>query len=404
MTCYLDTGEKTECTACGACASICPSDAIRFDIDGEGFVYPIINYDSCTECSLCREVCPSTTPFPRYNRDKYVYGGFINNPIILNSSTSGGAFTAIAQAWCDTDYVIFGAKSDGLETYHDYTMDLHEIGMFQKSKYSQSLIGDSFVQVRDYLRAGKKVLFSGTPCQIEGLRKYLMNENSEKLLTVEVLCQGIPSKKYIQKINDYCIEKYGSPIQTIDYRYKDYNRWDFEVMMIQLKNGKTIKKDRWFNPFWSIWLQDIMSRPSCYHCKHTQIGRVADISLGDLWGVHLYCPELYNANRGTSLILGNTPMGIKAINEAANFMTGHELNLADAVKYQSPLRCTIKKNEKRSEFLNDLDTYDLTQINKKWAKKPTFRLLVLKYVWGNRRKVFLWNMVHRKTDTTNKKN
>ena len=162
-------------------------------------------------------------------------------------------------------------------------------------------------------------------------------------------------------------------------------------------NKKEIIVDRWFNPFWSIWLEHLMSRPSCYCCPFASEKRSADITLGDLWGVHIYCPELYGNNGGSSLIVANSPKGKQVTKKAEQFMYGHELSFQDALKYQSPMRGSITENPMRSCFMRDLEgsmTYG--QLNKKWAKKPSLKLLWQKYVWGNRQKVFIWILIQKR--------
>lgn len=160
---------------------------------------------------------------------------------------------------------------------------------------------------------------------------------------------------------------------------------------------KVLCKDRWFNPFWSIWLKHLMSRPSCYQCPFTNKERVADITLGDLWGVHLYCPELYGNNGGASLVIGNTDMGKEIIKKAEKGMYGHSLRFEDALKYQGPMRKHIPDNPCREEFMNDLRSdMDYKTITQKWADKPSLKLLFQKYIWGNRQKVFMWNLINRK--------
>ena len=336
---------------------------------------------------------------------KYVFGGFINDQKVRFNSTSGGAFSAVVEAFCDKNYVIFGAVADGLNVFHTFITDKRELDKFRKSKYSQSKVGLSYKNVRKFLVKGKKVLFSGTPCQIAGLKMYLdvTKIDIANLLTVEVVCEGVPSPLYIRKYEQALQKKYGKKIQTLDYRYtaKSFffnGKWDFEVMKTNLvENKKEIIVDRWFNPFWSIWLNHLMSRPSCYECHFAKEKRTADITLEDLWGVHLYCPELYGNNGGSSVIFANTEKGKEIVLKAKVLMYGHELNEEDALKYQSPMRKHIDSNPLRTSFMKDLQsamTYQ--QINKKWAQKPTLKLLWRKYVWGNRQKVWLWNLTKGK--------
>ena len=338
----------------------------------------------------------------KHREEKYVFGGYNNNPEVRFESTSGGAFSAIVEAYCDDNYIIFGAKAEGLKVYHTYIENKQELSTFRKSKYSQSVIGKSYKQVKSFLKEGRKVLFSGTPCQIAGLINYLRNVNQDNLLTVEVICEGVPSPLYVRKWDKHLRSSYGSGITSIDYRYTgkalfQKGKWDFQQTKIDIDDvKKTIIKDRWFTPFWSIWLNHLMSRPSCYKCPFTTSDRVADITLGDLWGVHLYCPELYGKNGGSSLVVCNTEKGKIVFKQAQGLLHGHELVFEDALRYQSPMRKCISENPDRDRFMEDLKgEMSFDEINKKWAKKPTLKLLWQKYVWGNRQKIFFWNLKNK---------
>lgn len=423
--------DKTLCCGCEACVQVCAHRAISMKEDNEGFRYPEVDSNLCVECGLCEKVCQYNEMPSKHTEMKYVFGGYNTNPEVRFESTSGGAFSAIVEAFCDENYVIFGAEAKGIDVFHSYIEDKTELSKFRKSKYSQSVIGDTYKQAKAFLKEGKKVLFSGTPCQIAGLRSYLGKTNQDNLLTVEVICEGVPSPLYVRKWDRHLRKCYGCGIANIDYRYTGKalfqdGKWDFEQYRIDLTNDdlgwgrtsswkqqgkwdfqqtkivleemkKTIIKDRWFNPFWSIWLNHLMSRPSCYKCRFTTAERGADISLGDLWGVHLYCPELYGNNGGSSLIVCNTEKGKTVVEKAQKLMYGHELAFDDALRYQSPMRKCISENPDRERFMVDLQS-DMTykEINKKWGKKPTFKLIWQKYVWGNRQKVFFWELKNRK--------
>lgn len=405
MSCFLDTFKKEDCLGCEACLQVCHCDAIAMEEDEEGFRYPKIDEQKCVSCGLCRKACPMQHMPDRYSNDKMAFGGYIKDADARAKSTSGGAFSAIAEAYCEKDYVIFGAEAEGVRVFHSYTKDINELDKYRKSKYSQSVIGHSYQECKAFLDEGKRVLFSGTPCQIAGLKAYLQNKDYDNLLTVEVICEGVPSPKYIEKYADSLRKRFGSEIIELDYRYTDANatenpisgKWDFQVMHTTLENGKRLKKDRWFNPFWSVWLNHLMSRPSCYSCPFANTARVADISLGDLWGVHLYCPELYGRNLGSSLVVCNTAKGKAIFKKTEQFMHGHELAFETALKYQSPMRKTISYNPDRSDFMKELMDTEISyeEINRKWAKKPTLKLLYQKYIWGNRQKIAFWNLKKR---------
>ena len=400
---YLNNGNKIHCFGCEACAQVCSKKAIAMSEDENGFLYPQIDKSLCVDCGLCNKVCPYENLPVRYGDGKYVFGGYSYNEDVRFESTSGGAFSEIVDAYCDENYVIFGAVAKGLDVFHDYITDKSGLSRFRKSKYSQSRIGDCFKEAKRFLKEGKKILFSGTPCQIAGLKSFLGDTNQNKLLTIEVICEGVTSPLYVRKLDCHIEKKHGARIESIDYRYTGKSmlsngKWDFQQMRITTVDKKSVFcKDRWFNPFWSIWLKHLMSRPSCYECPFTNTERVADITLGDLWGVHIYCPELYGNNGGASLVIGNTVKGKEAIKKAETGMYGHVLKFEDALKYQGPMRKHIADNPRREEFMCDLQSdMSYEDLTKKWADKPSLKLLFQKYVWGNRQKVFLWNINNRK--------
>lgn len=414
---FLVTGIKEECYGCEACVQVCGHKALAMAEDAEGFRYPVLNPVNCIGCNLCHKVCPAELYPEKHPVANYAFGGYIKNLSVRKLSTSGGAFSAIVDTVCVNNYVIFGAVSDGLHVHHTYVEDKTLIDAFRGSKYSQSVIGKSYRQVKDFLKSGKTVIFSGTPCQIAGLYKYLgtLMIPTDELLTIEVICEGVPSPLYMRKLRQRIKAEKDAEIVNLNYRYKesrgsdfksfkfgikDQGKWDFEIMRICLDNGQEIKIDRWFNPFWSVWLKHLMSRPSCYNCPATTAERVADITLGDLWGVHIYCPELYGQNGGSSLVVPNTEKGKKALEFVKQRMYGHDLDMKNVIRFQGPMRGPIKMNELRSECMSDLcdDTVSYDNFNKKWANSPTLKLLFSKYVWGNRQKVALFNLRKRISD------
>ncbi len=239
---FLNSEKKQECFGCESCVQVCNHSAISMQEDNEGFRYPIINKDLCVNCGLCKKICPIDKPVSQNKRDKYVFGGYLLDAEKRFESTSGGAFSAIVDAYCDENYVIFGAEAKGLLVFHSYITDKKELSKFRKSKYSQSIIGKSYKQVKQFLSEGKKVLFSGTPCQIAGLKSYLGNINQELLLTVEVVCEGVPSPIYMRKYEKHLEKKYGQQIKSIDYRYTGKSlfsngKWDFQQMKSDISGG-----------------------------------------------------------------------------------------------------------------------------------------------------------------------
>lgn len=399
--CYLDSGVRESCFGCEACVQACAKKAIRMVPDQDGFRYPVIDKTLCVNCGLCRKVCASVAPAAAH-MPLMAFGGYVLDEKIRSESTSGGLFSAIVNSWADDETIIFGAEAVGLDVRHSWIKGPSELHRFRKSKYLQSQVGTAFVEAKRFLLEGKRVLFSGTPCQIAGLKKFLRGADQDGLLTIEVVCEGVPSPNYIRKFVEWLGKKLDGKVVGLDYRYKDGLKWDFEVMQASLQNPTRgifkWKQDRWFNPFWSIWLQHLISRPSCYECQFARRERCADISLGDLWGVHLYCPELYGRNGGASVVFCNTTKGVAALEKAKLLLFGHELCMDDAIRYQGPMRSHIKDNPRKVECLKDVRESSYETIVRKWAKRPTFKLLVQKYIWGNRQKVWLWNLKRRMKD------
>lgn len=399
---YLNTKVKEECFGCESCIQACQKDAIHMFEDDEGFRYPVVDRDKCVNCGACNKSCPYEN-LPKKNvGDHYVFGGYIKDLSVRDKSTSGGFFSALVDAWCEKDYVIFGAEARGLEIFHSYIDDKRKLDLFRKSKYSQSNVGESYLQAKRFLKEGKRVLFSGTPCQIAALKNHLGDlKNSDNLLTLEVVCEGFPSPLLLRKYEQFLNKKKGITFDALDYRYKDGSRWDFQVMSIAYTSpsksaGGTIKHDRWFSPFWIFWAARLMSRPSCVVCPFRTPEREADITLGDLWGAQLYCPDLYGHNRGCSLAVCNTEKGIAVFKKAEPCLFGHELKYDDALKYQRPMRVVVPANPRRDEFMEDLKTLDYQEICKKWKPREPFKVLFKKYIWGkNSQVVWLWNLKNK---------
>lgn len=405
--CYLKSGRAEDCCGCEACASVCPAGAIAMIEDGEGFRYPAMNKEACVGCGRCYATCALPETRFRSAREQRGFGGAIEDVAVLADSTSGGAFTAIALAFLEGGGAVFGAEAkDVYKARHACATAASELAAFRGSKYVQSEIGGSYREAREFLKAGERVLFSGTPCQIAGLYGYLGKlRDSPLLLTVEVVCEGVPVPMFVAKQLTHVSKKRlgGRPVAAMRYRDKwsagCSSRWDFEGMSFAVAGwdfqassysndkGRRFVVDRWFNPFWSVWLQHLISRPSCAECPFARRERVADVTLGDLWGVHLYCPDLYNDDRGASLVVCNSERGLAAFEAARGAMSCRELDMDDVVRYQGPMRKPAGASPRRAECMADLKAMGYEEFTRKWAKRPTLKLLISKYLWGTNKQV-----------------
>ena len=402
---YLDSCNTTECFGCSACEAICPVGAISMKYDAEGFNYPVIDEDACIHCDRCRKVCPApmANSLQEPQEQMEAFGGSHRDPQVLERSTSGGAFSALAQTWLlQPDSLCWGAvadENDPLKIHHDFVEGYENIDKLRRSKYVQSQMGDSFKLVVQQLKEGRQVMFVGTPCQVAGLKSFMQlkaSKFSDRLLLVEVMCEGVPTPHFMEKYVASLEQDRQAKVTSFDWRFKHGRRWDFEFMRAGFESGKEQLIARWFNPFWSIWLKHLMNRPSCYACPFATRDRVADLTIADLWGVHIYCPDLYARNAGASLVLQNTEKGRMFWQEAQQLMEGHKLDLDDVVRFQGPMRDHIAENPDRPQFMAEVidPAVGYEELCRKWADEPSAKLLFQKYLWGNRQKVALWRLLH----------
>ena len=292
----------TACTGCFACSNACPKNAITLPENNEGFYYPVIDAVKCIDCGLCDKVCPRVEEKEYHTMQKAFYGWTKDQNVRKNSS-SGGIFNLLATEILKDNGVVYGASFNyegeiRLECHSTDEVSLMEL---QRSKYVQSHIGDAFCKIKKDLNLGRKVLFCGTPCQVDGLNSFLRKEY-ENLVTVDFVCHGVPSMSLLNKHLQYIgLEK----IKEINFRPKN-RTW---VDDLKITHGKGVRNTPWVLDEYFYTFQKYKSiRPSCFECLHCNGKRSADITLADFWGIHKYKPEEFDA-KGISLVLTNTVKG-----------------------------------------------------------------------------------------------
>lgn len=302
---------KKDCCGCYVCMNCCPVACIEMQNDMEGFAYPAVNEKKCIDCGLCEKVCPSL--IDRQSRNPlHVYAVKAKSEQIRKNSSSGGVFSLLAEQVLQKRGVVFGACFDeNNNVVHRYTQTKEGLDAFRGSKYVQSKVGSAYKIVEDFLRLGKVVLFSGTPCQIQGLhlflRKYYPN-----LLTVDIICHGVPSPKvwntYLAKLSKGILHY---KIENINFRNKQYGWRNFSFSLDFVKDGHVIHliEPKYLNYYMRGFLSDIYLRPSCYHCPVRYLKSGSDITLGDYWGVESDLPGFID-DKGVSAVLLNTQSGI----------------------------------------------------------------------------------------------
>jgi len=380
------------CTGCSACRDRCPQQAIKMREDREGFLFPTINESKCNQCGLCIEICPVNTVVPVETiYEPTVYAAWTKDRELLRRSTSGGVFSEIARGVLDKGGVVFGAAYDENMVVRQVAVKaLDDLDKLRGSKYVQSDVGDSFRQAKDYLDAGRYVLYSGTPCQIAGLYA-VVGKNYGNLLTCGLICHGVPSPKVFRMYLDTLEKRYHSKVTGFAFRNKR-NGWKYPTVRIEMENGKIINESNLDNHYNLGFLKNIFLRTSCYQCP-TKTGEiVADIMLGDFWELIRYQPKLIN-HKGTSAILIKTRRGCKALEACCNRMELNECPF-EYLQHDSNLRkCAIAKAD-RSAFFADLDQLSFVELTKKYIKP---RSTIIREIAKLRRFCIKWiNQVKRK--------
>lgn len=316
----IQIADKSNCCGCMACVSVCPKQCIKMTEDEEGFLYPEIDTSLCINCNLCEKVClelcqkEERTPLS-------VYAAKNKNERVRLASSSGGVFTLLAEKVIDEGGVVFGARFDSnWDVIHDYTETKEGLTAFRGSKYVQSYIGKCYQEVKSFLQQGRKVMFIGTPCQIAGLKNYL-RKDYDNLLTVDVVCHGVPSPKVWRMYLDEIARKGGkntvlphpidkkTEINAIDFRSKStgWKKFSFALTLSEAiadgeKNSVLLSSIFTENPYMNAFLSNLSLRPSCYACPAKGGKSGSDIAIADFWGIEDVLPE-FDDDKGVSLIL-----------------------------------------------------------------------------------------------------
>lgn len=363
----IDIKDKTTCCGCCACYNICPNKAITMEIDEYGFKYPKINKEKCINCGLCEKVCPILNNQKERLHDIDVYAIYNKDKEQRRKSSSGGIFILIAKEIIRRNGVVFGAAFDEqFNLYHTYVEKEEDLEKFMKSKYLQSDINDTYRKVKELLSEGRYVLFTGTPCQIEGLKKYLMKDY-DKLYTQDIICHGVPSPKVWNLYKKYRMEQDGAKPTCIDFRNKKPN-WNLYSLLFKYKDKeyiKNYKEDLYMKSF----LRNTCLRDSCYNCNFKKKYRISDITLADFWAIEKVHPDMFD-NKGTSAILINSNKGKELFNAIKDKCEYKKSKLEYIEKYNSSYIKSAKTDSNREKFFSNLDRLKFDKLVNKYTYRP----------------------------------
>ena len=379
--------DKHNCCGCAACVQACPKQCISFNEDEQGFRYPLVDESLCIDCGLCEKVCPVINQADERKPLKVFAAQNPNEEIRLKSS-SGGIFTMLAEAVIDEGGVVFGAQFDNnWEVEHVFVETKEGLEAFRGSKYLQSRTGETYKQAQDFLKVGRKVLYSGTSCQIAGLKKFLRKEY-KNLITVDVVCHGVPSplvwRTYLDDFkkcpkgttgkNSVCSSLNEMPVITgISFRDKSTG-WKKYGFVLRGKSASQADKNTVLssvntgekhdvllhetfdkNLFMQFFLKNLCLRPSCSACPAKSGKCGSDITLADFWGISCFYPE-FDDDKGTSLVLLGTGKGKRIFDKMK--MNTIETSYEEGLSHNPSIEKSVKFGKHVSVFWHLFESND----------------------------------------------
>lgn len=306
--------DKADCCGCTGCASICPKDAITMEPDTLGFKYPKVDLSKCIDCGLCEKVCAFNDNYDkRLNlTEPEIYAARHKDIHEIETSRSGAVFIAISDYILENGGIVYGVGyKNHFRVAHKRATTKEERNEFKGSKYVQSDLVGVFNQVKQDLKKGLIVLFSGTPCQTAGLNSFIGKNLRKNLVLVDIICHGVPSPYIWDDYLSFLEAKYKEPIVKVNFRDKSRIGWSGHIESFIFKNGE--KKE--FDTFTDLFYKHIMFRPSCSKCHYTNFKRPSDLTLGDYWGWQKLLSTFNQDNKGCSLLLVNTTKGEDILNQ-----------------------------------------------------------------------------------------
>lgn len=358
-----------KCTGCGACKAACPLDCISIVEAKDGFIYPSVDKSKCVDCHKCERACPIEHSCES-EYDSEAYGAIYVDHKTLMNSTSGGAFSAIVEYVLKNKGIVYGcAYSKHLKPIHIRINKWEKLQLLNGSKYIQSDTLNTFQMAKEDLERGTLVLYSGTPCQIAGLNTFL-GKVYENLITVDIICHGVPSYAYFRKYIEWLEKNQGIQIRIVNFRSKDNKQWGLSGNIIakDLKSNRIIKKKLFYynSYYYYYFLKGGIYRNSCYSCKYSNMKRQGDFTLGDLWGAEgLGLP--FDVRNGCSLVLVNS-IQAKRILEKLNLKKA-KININYAITNNTQLKSPSVKPNYRDILIDQYQSLSANEINQFFQKR-----------------------------------
>lgn len=386
----MGKSNKKKCTACGACENICPKNAIKMKEDAQGFLYPSIDEKKCINCHLCEIVCQNIDTITKNFPPKTI-ALQSKNYALTKKSSSGGMFAQIAKYILSNNGIVFGCAMEKInnefDVKHIYIDDEKDLYKLQGSKYVQSNIKNTYKEAKQFLEQNRLVLFSGTPCQIAGLKAFL-NKDYNNLLTVDLSCEGVPSLKLFNSYVKF-LENKKNLLEIVNFKFRNKKifGWSTTGFTVLYKTKKNKLKEKIIyqttSSYFNLFINGGIHRESCYNCQFTGLNRISDITIADCWGIEIEYPNLLKQNGGTldkdkgiSLVLINTNKGKEILEKIKENLIIENIDITKLKKHNGPLRYPIKLNDTSKQYLPIYEKFGYEEMDKVFRKN-----LGLKYFY-----------------------
>lgn len=393
------------CTGCGVCANVCPKHCIQMQENNEGFLYPIVNEALCVQCGKCQQICPALKQ-PEVHDEADFYMAWHKDKNVLLNSSSGGAFTALADFILSKKGIVVGAALDeqSREVVHIAIENRELLNKLRRSKYYQSRTGDIYNRIREWIEQKRYVLFSGTACQIAALYSMLGKlGDSEYLLTVDVLCHGVASKAIMDAYIKSKEKKYRRKIKAYYFRIKEepigWRAGGGTRMKLEFTDGAVLVADKPVDTFFVGFNNNLFLRESCYRCKYCGTKRIADFTIADFWGVSETRVSREQLRDGISLLLVNSRKARQMMETLQKDLVTEKILPEEAIPYNRALRCPNERPKWRDTFYSLIKRNDYDQLIKRFYWKLYVKYYLKKLIqmfFGEKTVIWLKKQMHKK--------
>lgn len=371
----IELCDISSCTQCHACESVCPKNCITFKMAKGGFYVPDIDRELCVKCGACMKACHQVNPSKTKQAPLKTYAAWSLVSEVRTSSSSGGVFSEIARYIFERKGIVVGAvMNEHLKVCHSFASNMKELYAMRGSKYVQSELTGVYIKVKDLLKDGRYVLFTGTPCQVGGLYAFLKMDY-DNLLTCDLICHGVPSQK---SFDTYC-EKTGLKNKVAEVSFRYTKGWGYQMALRSHLVSPSRDGDyKWKNisPKKSYYLRaftdGLMFNEACYNCQYATPERVSDITMADYWGIGTEKPFNHPISKGVSLVLVNTEKGQTVISECKKLYT-EERTISEAVTGNYNLSHCSERPKGRDSYCLDAQELKISQLCKKYGLLPDIK-------------------------------